>query len=202
MARLIPAGGGGLPVGVPLHLPLTQLPKNTVLLDGSPMPSWASAQVKAMYGATLPDYRGRTPVGTDEGAGRVGASWAKTPGQGGGADTHKLGTNEMPSHDHDGRASSDGYHAHSGATDLSGNHAHSVGLYSGSSTDSTLYVGAKTGDYRGSAGTKSAGSHYHKLSINGNGAHSHNVRIGKRGGNAAHNNMQPSIAGRWVMKLK
>lgn len=199
MARIIPAGGGGLPVGVPLHLPLAQLPKNTVLLDGSPMPSWASTAVKTMYGDTLPDYRGRTPVGTDEGSGRVGATWAQTPGQGGGADTHQLAESEMPSHDHAASTSTDGNHAHSGSTGTDGNHRHKTSSYQGG--DASLQGvdgwGASSYDYVGYAG-----NHNHSLSIDGNGAHSHNVSIGKRGGNAAHNNMQPSIAGRWVMKLK
>lgn len=200
MARLIPAGGGGLPVGVPLHLPLAQLPKNTVVLDGSAMPSWASTAVKTMYGATLPDYRGRTPVGTDEGAGRVGASWAKTPGQGGGADTHKLDTNEMPSHDHGASASTNGHHGHSGSTNTAGKHRHSIDEYGGSS-GTGLKGSASRKSYRKNY-TNYNGNHSHSLSIDGNGAHSHNISIGKRGGNAAHNNMQPSIAGRWVMKLK
>lgn len=204
MARIIPAGGGGLPVGVPLHLPLAQLPKNTVVLDGSAMPSWASTAVKTMYGATLPDYRGRTPVGTDEGSGRIGASWAKTPGQGGGADKHALAESEMPSHDHDGSASSDGYHGHSGSTNTTGNHRHDVpDSYSEYSSGSAHKILAAPAENRGFSGfTKYAGNHAHSLSINGNGGHSHNISIGQRGGNAAHNNMQPSIAGRWVMKLK
>ncbi|MCK2047003.1 hypothetical protein BTW10_09930 [Chromohalobacter japonicus] len=200
MARIIPAGGGGLPVGVPLHLPLAQLPKNTVLLDGSAMPSWASTAVKTMYGDTLPDYRGRTPVGTDEGAGRVGASWAKTPGQGGGADQHQLGTNEMPSHDHGASASSDGYHGHSGSTDSSGNHRHPIDIKTSGGSNIGPQVGGENSSY--SSNTGWAGNHNHSLSINGNGNHSHSISIGQRGGNAAHNNMQPSIAGRWVMKLK
>ncbi|MDO0946632.1 hypothetical protein [Chromohalobacter israelensis] len=205
MARLIPKGGGGLPVGVPMHLPLAQLPKNTVLLDGSAMPSWASSQVKAMYGATLPDYRGRAPVGTDEGAGRISAAWAKTPGQGGGADTHKLGTDEMPSHDHAASASTNGYHGHSGSTGTDGSHRHSIGLRDGEDLHNDSRDRVEGGDDYGQSGTEHtryAGNHNHSLSINGNGNHSHNISIGHRGGNAAHNNMQPSIAGRWVMRLK
>ena len=190
MARLIPAGGGGLPVGVPLHLPIAELPRNCALLDGSPMPDWASSQVKAMYGATLPDYRGRTPVGTDEGAGRVAAAWAQTPGQGGGEDRHTLTNGEMPAHNHPPSVSSAGAHGHTAR----------VNTASGTDAPGGNLLSANAG-YRGVFHGSGLAS-LHGDSIAGAGNHGHNVNINNAGGGNAHNNMQPSIAGRWVMRLR
>lgn len=176
MARLIPAGGGGLPVGMPMHLPIETMPKNCALLDGSPMPSWASTAVKNMYGATLPDYRGRTPVGTNEGSGRIDAGWADAPGGTGGEDSHTLTVGEMPPH------------GHSGSTDTAPNHEHSSKGAIGMAATTSTQNEARTRN--GSANTSGAG------------AHGHSVTVNNTGGGESHNNMQPSIAGRWVMKLR
>lgn len=209
MARLTPQSGGGLPVGMPLHLPLENLPKNCVLLDGSSMPDWASKAVKDMYGDTLPDYRGRTPVGTNEGTGRIGAGWADTPGDTGGKDRHTLTENQMPSHNHG--MQSDGHHSHSGSTNTTGNHGHDFNYDTFTDTTGTgpkYLATGNTGDGGSSpdgnvstnASIQTDGAHNHSLNINGNGNHKHTIY--NTGGGASHNNMQPSIAGRWIMKLR
>lgn len=199
MARLIPAGGGGLPVGLPLHLPIASMPKNCVLLDGSPMPAWASKAVKEMYGSTLPDYRGRTPVGTNEGTSRIGEGWGDTPGQAGGADRHILSVNEMPAHNH--TMSNSGSHSHSASSSTTGNHAHSVGTSSNSLlTAGNRAVKATDESVNTSRGTSATGNHAHSIYIGNGGNHAHTIY--NRGGGTSHNNMQPSIAGRWLMKLR
>lgn len=70
------------------------------LLDSSGSPTSRGASGAADWAAnrriTLPDFRGRTVIG----AGTGSSLTARTKGSVGGAETHTLTTNEMPSHSH------------------------------------------------------------------------------------------------------
>jgi microcystin-dependent protein len=57
----------------------------------------------------LPDMRGRVPVGVDAGAGRVGAAWGSTLGQGGGEEKHVQAAAEIGVHKHGGIHSTFGF---------------------------------------------------------------------------------------------
>jgi microcystin-dependent protein len=128
----------------------------------------ASADWLANKPLTLPDYRGRAMVGLDTmvntAAGIIPAATAISWSDG--EATHKLTTEEMPSH------------SHTGSTSSAGAHAHQVGAsYIGSGNSSN-------GGYVTPSGTGAA--------TTTNGDHTHDVTVTSTGGGANHNNIQPS----------
>jgi microcystin-dependent protein len=105
-----------------------------------------------------------------------------------GEETHTLIINEMPAHKHgsvdvsgntngDGNTTINGSHTHTGTTDPAGNAIESEYVYN-SLTPLNANV---SGD----------GTHSHILNINSNGDHQHTM--GSTGGDAPHNNMQPTL---------
>ena len=90
-------------------------------------------------------------------------------GSTGGAETHTLTTQEMPSH------------GHSGSTSINGDHSHTVTTFNGfGKINGTSYDGYCIGSTNRT--TSTAGNHQHSLSID------------NTGGGAAHNNMQPYLS--------
>lgn len=91
-------------------------PEGYLLADGSDVSQTTYADLYAVIGTTfgapgggnftLPDFRGRVPLGKDNMGGvsadRVTASEADTLGDGSGAETHTLTEAELASHDHTG----------------------------------------------------------------------------------------------------
>lgn len=201
------------PVGVPQHLAagvnITDLP-DCAVLDGTAMPEWASPAVQLLYGATLPDYRGRVPVGVDAGSGRVAANWAQTAGLAGGEERHTITNGEMPSHGHSASTANAGIHGHSGSANNAGNHGHSGNIrtnLSANAANGTGFHSSNVLSTNGSSTTNSNvvandGVHSHGVSIDSGGVHSHGVTVSNNGGGDAMNIMQPGLAGVWVMRLR
>jgi microcystin-dependent protein len=165
------------------------------------------------------DMRGRVPIGIG-GSGSV----AYAMGQLGGESTHTLSVSEMPTHTHGiydpghGHGVSDPSHAHNGSTSTEvGTHIHNFG-----GNQYVLVVGASS-LYLASAGTPGRAnavsydspqtdtaseleSHYHVfttagagtgIGIQGSGT---GVITQQAGSGSAHNNVQPSTGGQYLVK--
>jgi microcystin-dependent protein len=115
----------------------------------------------------LPDMRGRAGIGLGQGSTLTN----RTLGATGGAETHTLTLNEMPSHRH-------------GVTDPG--HTHS---YVNTPSDQTVFpgVGESAADQADSAQTT--------------GSSTTGISIDLSGGGAAHNNMQPFVVLRYLIKF-
>ena len=123
-----------------------------------------------------PDLRGRFVIASDEqgtGTYKEGAT--------GGEYTHKLGVNEIPSHNH------------SASTNTTGAHTHTV----------TSRISFPTGDTHI---LSSAVVHSNNDTLNtttsSSGNHAHSVTVNNTGGGQAHNNMPPYYALVFVKKIK
>jgi len=130
----------------------------------------------------LPDMR--AGVGLGQGAGLTTRALGAT----GGAETHTLSGAEMPSH------------RHTGTTDSSGDHTHSsnaigttLGLISADGSNTAINVDSSPTEPNLYAGPQA-------LTINNNGAHTHTFTTDLSGGSAAHNNMQPFVVLRYLIK--
>ena len=142
------------------------VPDGWLLCDGSAVSRDTYADLYAAIGDTwgegdgsttfnLPNFKGRFPLGAND---------ARPVGTTGGAETHTLTTDEMPSHSH-GKGTL--------ATSLGGRHSHSSGTLEASSAGSHSH-----GD--GTLSASSTGSHKHgdgTLSASSAGSHTHNYNI-------------------------
>lgn len=142
---------------------------DTALAVGGGRGASANADWLANKPLSLPDFRGRAPIGLDTMGNSAASvvSEATELGWSGGAKTHTLATTEIPSHTHTGTTSSNGAHAH------------------------TVPVSATpSGGSTGSGVIQSGGV----TSTSTEGAHTHTFTTNATGGGAAHNNLQPSLA--------
>ena len=179
----------------------------------------------------LPDGRGRAFIGLDTmgttAADRVAA--ATTLGWTGGAETHALTTAQLAAHTHTGTTSTSGSHSHSGTTGAAGGHSHvtfgggvsgrravltaadhpghsGVGTYvqaTGSTTGATSYdpTTNSVSGHAHSFSTSTDGGHTHWYTTGSSGNHSHSFTTASSGSGDAHNNLQPSMAGSWIIKI-
>jgi microcystin-dependent protein len=109
-------------------------------------------------------------------------------GSTGGAENHTLTTGEMPSHTHTGTTDSGGAHTHSSnATGGSLGLAYSDGNNTVTSADYTN-------------GELNVWTTPRALTINSDGSHTHTFTTGASGAGGAHNNMQPFIVLRYLIK--
>ncbi|XNY05207.1 hypothetical protein ACMFL9_12050 (plasmid) [Sinorhizobium meliloti] len=128
----------------------------------------ANADWSANKPLDLPDFRGRAIVGLDD-MGNIAAgviTGLTDLGKKVGAQTHMLTISEMPVHDHDVTCSEE-------VTELNG--YNDIG-------------GAQTGGGGSRVGLGGSGTDVFTL------AHDHTIDVKDKGGGAAHNNIQPSLA--------
>lgn len=105
VAEYLDTGSGwvrtGLEAGTIVPTFRSVAPAGYLMCDGSPISATGeTAELRAAIGSTLPDLRGRVPVGADGAAGRLAANDAL--GNAGGAEKHLLASAEsgMPAHGH------------------------------------------------------------------------------------------------------
>lgn len=147
----------------------------------------------------LPNLDGKVVVGYD-----ISQTAFNAVGKAGGATTHTLTTSELPTHNHSHTMSSDGSHSHSGSLTEAGSHRHiqqdfelnydgyGFGVLRASRTRRRIGESTEYTDY--------AGTHNHDLTISSGGTHSHSVTIGNTGDSEAHNNLQPYMVMRYIIK--
>lgn len=169
-------------------------------LGGAASP-WGQGDGRTTF--TLPDFKGRALIGVGVGTGLT----ARTMGQGGGAETVTLTTNEMPVHGHTASTGSAGTHSHGGATGATDpQHSHQspdgrpfltdrVGIGGGVYD---LTGGGDIGNGGGGFTTVSSINHAHTIAADG--AHTHTVTVNNAGAGAAHANMPPWRAARILIK--
>lgn len=125
----------------------------------------AQADYDANKTITLPDYRGRVPIGmTDMGASNssilngIGFDQgnSRSIGSYGGDGVVTLTTAQIPIHNHSATTASNGAHTHTGTSDRAGTHIHGLGM-------------GTAGDHNHSAATSTS------TSIAGNGSHNHAI---------------------------
>jgi len=167
-----------LPYIVPTAAPVASVPSGSVtafagatapsgwlMCNGSAVSRTTYADLFAVIGTTygvgdnsttfnLPNLSGRVPVGFD-----VGQSEFDFVGKTGGAKTHTLTTNEMPSHTHTQNS-----HSHTGSADSGGAHTH-------------IATSTEAGGHTHTASTGSAGTHDHG-NIASSGSHDHGYNVG------------------------
>lgn len=136
----------------------------------------------------------------------VGAGSSYQIGNTGGADTVKLTTDQLPSHNHSGSTNTTGSHTHTGTTNSTGAHTHSLDRVISWPRGSRGVVteqnqGGNPEDYNTyTPNTGSAGSHSHTLDMNPSGEHEHTVTTVNAGGNQVHENRPPYYALAYIMK--
>lgn len=153
---------------------------------------------------------GGTWEALDDGRVLIGANDTYKAGTTGGEATHTLTTNEMPSHNHSGSATSattaDHIHAFGDYNNNNGTFIATSGSttgvtldskasykrnWNGSGSDTTnTSVGTGSGAYKAELFTSKTVA----ASSGSTNSHSHTVTVGSTGGGQAHNNMQPYLS--------
>lgn len=182
--------GGSAPSGSLTAFAGSTSPSGWLLCDGSVVSQTTYASLYATIGATyntggegagnfrLPNIKGRVIVGRD-----TSQTEFNVLGETGGAKTHTLTTDQMPSHSHFNGSDS-------GYTTTNGSHTHTAVDFPNAATQT--YDGGTNRFGRvadpGGQTTSSAGSHNHSVYVNA------------EGGSQAHNNLQPYIVLNWIIK--
>jgi microcystin-dependent protein len=167
-------GGGGMPTGMIFPFAGATCPAGSLPADGAAVSRASYAALWTLIATTygsgdgsttfnVPDLRGRTVVGTGQGAGLTNRSRNDS----GGAETHTLTKGEMPGHNHLGVTG--------GQT---ADHSHVLPtIYNPNGSNLRWYT---PGNYNGGVPHTSGGT---------SNDHGHSIPL--EGGGQAHNNMQP-----------
>jgi microcystin-dependent protein len=135
----------------------------------------------------IPDMRGRAGIGLGQGTALTNRTLASV----GGAETHTLSTSEIPGHDH------------TGTTDMSGNHTHSSNAIGGQGNYGLAYANGSSTvvETDTSQGELNVWTTPGALTINAAGVHNHTFTTNSTGGGGSHNNMQPYVVLRYLIKF-
>lgn len=182
---------GSVPTGsVVSYAGTGSAPSGWIICNGQAISRTAASDLWDLIGTTygsgdgsttfnVPDLRGRAVIGQDGGTGRVANAAADSFGGTLGAETHTLSKAEMPSHNHNASTNEQGGHSHGLKISTKG--------VDGDGNTEWLFRSQAAADRTGWMDER--------------GNHSHTVTINDRGGSGPHNNMQPTMALNWIIKL-
>ncbi len=191
-----------IPAGTIIQSAAINRPNGWLDCDGSSLSASAYADLFNAIGYAfggssgtflLPDMRGRTGVGIGTGSGLSTRNLGST----GGEEAHTLTVGEMPAHTHTGTTNIAGDHTH-GITDPG--HTHTQSTINDDFNNSGGNPPSFTGDSAGTRVWNNISTNTTGITINSAGNHSHGFTTNSTGDNNAHNNMQPFLVLRYLIK--
>jgi microcystin-dependent protein len=177
----------GVPTGTISPFGGTVIPDGYLLCDGTQYSTTTYADLFNVIGTmycpgpcagpmlfAVPDLRGKVP------AGQGGTALSGTIGTTVGAETHTLSSAEMPTH------------SHTGITDAQGSHVHLINFPTSVNLNAPPELVYKsTSAQQGAAFNMNTGAA---------GSHAHNLLINNAGSSMPHNNIQPSLIIKYIIK--
>ena len=200
------------PTGVIRFFAGSTAPNGWLVCDGSTVSRSAYSDLFKIIGTTygsgnsnttftLPDMRGRCPIGVGTGTGLT----ARTLGSNVGAETATLAEANLPSHTHAttvGTQSAN--HTHTGTSGgASANHTHSYGTPIGTTGSTNGIIDSVTASSSGTPVTGgSSADHTHSTTFGtGSATHTHSVSNSNTGSGTAFGIMPPSLVVNFIIKV-